>query len=63
MSRNFDSPIHMMEVLGGSFVQALAECYLRADASNQERLLKAFPEYFGRYEKLFAEHQADKEQV
>jgi hypothetical protein len=49
----YDSPIHMMEVQGGSFVRALAECYGRADPRNRQRLRDAFPEYFQLYEDRF----------
>lgn len=59
--REFDSALHMMEVIGGSFVRALADCYLHADAHNAKRLRDAFPEYFDRYERMFQEHQAARE--
>jgi len=52
MSR-YDSPLHMMEVEGGSFVRALAECFHRADPRNRQRLLDAFPDYFKEYEDRF----------
>lgn len=51
----YSDALHMMELHGGSFVRALAECHLRADAANRQRLRGAFPEYFERYEKLYRE--------
>lgn len=33
----------------GSFVKALIEAFLRADNENTEKLLNAFPEYFGEF--------------
>ncbi len=34
---------------GGSFVQALGDCWLKADTDNRARLEAAFPELFDRY--------------
>ena len=51
--KTYDSPLHMMEVQGGSFVRALAECYCRADPRNRQRLLDAFPDYFDEYKERF----------
>lgn len=34
---------------GGSFVQALGECFRRADGPNFAKLRAAFPEYWTRY--------------
>lgn len=42
--------LEAMEKYGGSFVRSLADCYLRADPSNRERLAIAFPDFYGRYE-------------
>ena len=61
MTAQFDSPIHMMEVQGGSFVKALAALYLRADPANRPRVLAAFPEYFGDYDKRFKLQRLQKE--
>lgn len=58
MSQQFDNALHMMEVQGGSFVKSLAHCYYMADQSNRARLVAAFPDWFGEYEKRFKEHQA-----
>lgn len=41
--------IAAMERYGGSFVKALAECFLRADRENYIRLCEAFPEYVTEY--------------
>jgi hypothetical protein len=38
-----------MRRFGGSFVQALGECFWRADDDNTKRLLLAFPEYVQLY--------------
>jgi len=38
-----------MTKFGGSFVQGLAQCLLRADSSNLVKLVGAFPEYFLEY--------------
>ena len=40
-----------MEKYGGSFVKALAKCYIRADSSNAQKLITAFSEIFERYRK------------
>ena len=39
-----------MELLGGSFVKSLANCYYAADVENKRKLLNTFAEYFERYE-------------
>lgn len=57
MSRIYDGPLHMMEVMGGSFVRSLANCYYAADSSCKQRLRAAFPEYFEHYELMFKQHQ------
>lgn len=41
--------ITAMDRYGGSFVKALAECFLIADRDNYERLCIAFPEYVEQY--------------
>ena len=38
-----------MRVYGGSFVVALAECFIHADSNNLARLYAAFPEYVEEY--------------
>lgn len=57
MSREYDNALHMMEVLGGSFVKALAHLYYMADSSSKPRVRAAFPEYFERYERMYQEHK------
>jgi len=37
---------------GGSFVKALAECFLRADPVNFAKLTIAFPEYWKQYKDI-----------
>lgn len=49
----FDGPLHMMEKLGGSFVQSLAACYCCADPANKATLRTAFESYFECYELRF----------
>jgi len=44
--------IAAMHAYGGSFVEALAECFLRADSDNQERLEQAFPEIVSQYTEM-----------
>lgn len=39
----------MMTEWGGSFVEALGEALLLADADNAERIKKAFPELWNKY--------------
>lgn len=41
--------VSAMRTYGGSFVQALAECFIRADSENLNRLVTAFPEYVQKY--------------
>jgi hypothetical protein len=50
--------IETMERLGGSFVRALAECWLRADPANRARLEAAFADYFNQYADLAAKRGA-----
>jgi len=56
MKPTYDDAIHMMEVLGGSFVRALAELWYRADAVNKQKLELCFDEYFSRYKKMYDDH-------
>lgn len=39
---------------GGGFVSGLGRLYRQADASNQAKLVAAFPEYFAEYRDLAA---------
>lgn len=57
MRREYDNALHMMEVLGGSFVKSLANCYYCADSDNKVKLRMAFSEYFERYELMFKNHK------
>lgn len=41
--------VDVMLRYGGSFVQALAQCWLRADAQNRARLKAAFPDVWAEY--------------
>lgn len=41
--------INNMKAYGGSFVQALAECFCYADCINKDKLIKAFPKYWYQY--------------
>ena len=40
---------HNMENYGGGFAGAIALAYFRADSSNRERIINAFPELFERF--------------
>ncbi|NPT59043.1 hypothetical protein [Paraburkholderia elongata] len=50
----YDDALHMMEIQGGSFVRALADCYYAADAVNKVKLRETFAGYFENYEARFA---------
>jgi hypothetical protein len=56
--RLYDSPTHLMEVQGGSFVKSLAACFYAADPANKLKLRAAFSEYFESYEERFRQHLA-----
>lgn len=45
---------HAMSTYGGSFVQALAQAWLRGDPVNRDRIRVAFPEYWTQYHELIA---------
>lgn len=47
--------IEAMRKFGGSFVCALGECFLRADATNYAKLRKTFAEEWKEYRKLASE--------
>jgi len=42
-----------MRLFGGSFVKALAECWLRADRTNKAKLEESFADYFLEYGEKF----------
>lgn len=44
--------VEMMERYGGSFVQALAVCFHRADIHNFIKLRTTFSNYWDEYEKM-----------
>ena len=44
--------VENMEKYGGSFVQALAECFHRADPHNIKRLKSTFEDYWNEYSKM-----------
>ena len=46
------TPIEAMEKYGGSFVQSLALCWLRADPNNRAKLEAAFQDVFRKYERV-----------
>lgn len=46
-ARSQRAEVHeIAEKYSGSFVKAMVEAFMRADADNTEKLLNAFPEYF-----------------
>jgi hypothetical protein len=47
-----DQVVEAMTRYGGSFVQALAVCWLRADAVNRAILQRAFPATWTQYAEL-----------
>lgn len=53
-----ESMIESMRRHGGSFVASLAECFARADTSNFQKLLTAFPEYVEKYSTMANRPQA-----
>lgn len=44
--------VEAMEKYGGSFVQALAVCFRRADANNLQKLKTTFAEYWQQYTEM-----------
>ncbi len=44
--------VEKMAKFGGSFVQALAQCFYRADHQNFIKLKTTFSEYWEEYEKM-----------
>ena len=44
--------IQAMKTYGGSFVKALAECFLHADPINSAQLCEAFPGYVKKYSEM-----------
>ena len=57
MAQHYDNALHVMEAQGGSFVKALAHCYLMADPVNKAKLRETFAGYFDVYEARFAAWQ------
>ena len=52
--------LQAMDIYGGSFIKALAECYKRADYENAKILRNAFRHYFDKYAKMAKQLGADK---
>jgi hypothetical protein len=50
MKNDLNEILDLMERTGGSFVRALANCYLHADPPNKAKLLEAFDGYFENYD-------------
>lgn len=44
--------VEAMKVYGGSFVEALAECFIRADENNLKKLCDAFPDEVKKYQEF-----------
>ena len=51
--------IEAMRALGGSFIQALAEAFHRADPYNTAKLKAAFPDYWQEYADLARQRHAN----
>jgi hypothetical protein len=45
-----NAALELMELQGGSFIKALAHCYLMADPDNKRRLRLAMSDWFASYE-------------
>lgn len=56
------SVIDAMETFGGSFVQALAVCFRRADRYNFAKLKITFPDYWKQYSDLATKKGAENGQ-
>jgi len=52
--------IECMQKYGGSFARALAECLLRADPTNYQKLKRAFPEYILEYTEMAKRENEEK---
>lgn len=55
MTQHYDNALHLMEAQGGSFVKALAHCYLMADPVNKTKLRETFAGHFDVYEARFGQ--------
>jgi len=53
----YDTTTGMMQRYGGSFVQALAEAWIRADAGNLKKLHVAFGDIWDRYHKMLIQER------
>lgn len=60
MNDNDYKVIEAMEKYGGSFVQALAVAYRRADPTNYAKLRATFGEYWFQYEAMVKDEEAQK---
>ena len=58
---NTEATLTAMHRYGGNFVQHLASCYRAADATNRERLVRAFDDLFAKYDKMAAMLERGKE--
>lgn len=56
---DYDDVIRAMRLYGGSFIFALAEAMQRADMTNRQILLKAFPHYWEQYSQM-ARHEIER---
>jgi hypothetical protein len=52
-----DAVVEAMTRYGGSFVQAVAECWRRADAGNRAILKRAFAASWAHYAELVERHE------
>lgn len=50
--------IEVMKRFGGSFVQALAEAWLKADPVNRQKIKDTWPEYWSRYTEMAEREKA-----
>lgn len=59
--QTYDNYLHMMEAIGGSFIQALAALWYRADSVNKIRVEIAFQKEFDHYRGLYEIHVAERQ--
>lgn len=52
--------INAMVLYGGSFVRALSQAWLRADARNAAKIEMAFPEYIKEYQEIAKQTAASR---
>jgi hypothetical protein len=54
--------IDAMQKYGGSFIKALAACYIAADPDNRRRILEGWPHEWMRYTTMAADNEKARAQ-